>query len=424
MKNKLFTILGTLVMVAAFFVSCATSLPITVNHPPLMDTNGIERLVVLPFEGSGNRGQIASTLTSMFREKISGTNTFQLVEPVTYRPNAGLADAIFTGTITNYTVEDGERTVKRRDMLVPVYDRKVSLEFTYRIVRDRDGTIIGERRISGSRTITEDDPANLQAGESLAKAIAEGELRDFNREIVPWTSQEKLTLDKETSKDKAVKDRMKEAESLVKAGNLKPAQDAYATIYEETGSLAAGYNHAIVTQALDGLDAAISAMSALVSATGYTKARTELTRLQGFRGENTAAAANLTGTSAQDVAIKNAADALIARLPAGSRVSLLNISTSERDRVDVVIREVTAALLKTGNITVLDRDNLQVIEAEKQYQASGDVSDDSYVSIGHMLGVETIVTFSISGSGSQRKLAIKTVSVETGAVLDNTLTEI
>ena len=185
MKNKLFTILGTLIMVATFFVSCSTSLPITVNHPPLMNTDGIERMVVLPFEGSGNRGQIASTLTNMFREKISGTGTFKLVEPVTYRPNADLADAIFTGTVTNYTVEEGERTITRRvgqtQVLVPVYDRKVSLEFTYRIVRDRDGTIIGERKISGTRTDTQEDPARLQAGEAIAKDIAEGELRNFNR---------------------------------------------------------------------------------------------------------------------------------------------------------------------------------------------------------------------------------------------------
>ncbi|MDR1257214.1 MAG: CsgG/HfaB family protein, partial [Spirochaetaceae bacterium] len=102
---------------------------------------------------------------------------------------------------------------------------------------------------------------------------------------------------------------------------------------------------------------------------------------------------------------------------------LLNVSASEKDTVDVVIREITDSLVRM-NITVLDRQNLQLIEAEQLYQASGMVSDDSYVSIGKMLGVETIVTFSITGQGSQRKLAIRSVSVETGRLLYSDSTDI
>jgi hypothetical protein len=52
------------------------------------------------------------------------------------------------------------------------------------------------------------------------------------------------------------------------------------------------------------------------------------------------------------------------------------------------------------------------------------VSDDAYVSIGKMLGVETIVTVSITGSGSQRKLTTRSISVETGKVLYSDSTEI
>jgi hypothetical protein len=397
-----------------------------------MDTNGIERLVVMPFEGAGDRRQIASSLTNIFRNKINGTGKFKLVEPFAYKPNEGMADAIFTGTVIGYTVRDSSRVETRAGkgsdgktvkVQATVYERKVSLEFTYRMIRDRDGTIIGERTISGTMTDSNDNWSDLRPGDSMAKSIAEGRLGDFNREIVPWSSQEKLTLDKETSRDKSLKSRMKEANALVKAGNLKAAQDAYAKIYAETNSLAAGYNHAILAQPLDGLDAAISLMSALADATGYPKAHAEVSRLIGFRSQNAAAAANQTGASAQDLAIKNASAKLIAALPAGSRVSLLNISTTARDRVDVIIREITTSLMASG-ITVLDRQNLESINAEKQYQASGEVSDDSYVGIGHMLGVETIITFSIAGSGSQRKLAIKSVSVETGAVLYNALTEI
>jgi hypothetical protein len=401
----------------------------------MMDTNGIERLVVRPFEGSGNRRQVAEVLTLIFRDKINGTGVFKVVDYTGYRPNMGMADAFLTGTVTVYTVEDGsheeKRTQKTSDgqsvqVQVTVYDRKVSLEFTYRIVNDRDGTVVrnGERQISCTASDSKENRADLQSGLSLARSAAEAVLGTFNREVVPWTSTESLKLEKESSKDKTLKARMKEADALVKAGNIKTAQEAYAQIYADTGSPAAGYNAAILAQPLYGLDAAISRMSSLANATGFDKARTELARLERFRSENAAAAANQTGTSARDLAVRKASNGLIAALPAGSRVSVLNISGSETDTVDVAIREITDALVATGKITVLDRQNLKAIEAEKQYQSSGNVSDDAYVAIGKMLGVEIIVTVSITGSGSQRKLTVRSMSVETGKVLYSDSTEI
>jgi hypothetical protein len=433
MKGKGFFLLGALIM-AAFFVSCVTSIPITVDHPPQMDTNGIERLVIRPFEGSGDRQQVAEALTLIFRSKISGLGVFKVVEHTGYTPNTGMADAYLTGMVSNYTVKDGSHQVKRTrrtsdgqtvQVEVTVYDREVAIEFTYRIVSDRDGTVIrnGERRISNKVSESKDNRSELSSPLDMAKRAAEGALSTFNREVVTWTSTENLKLEKETSKDKALKTRMKETEKLVKT-SVKAAYDAYSKIYEETGSMPAGYNAALLALPLEGLDVAIAQMSKLVNDTGYNKARTELARLEMFRSENTAAAANLTGTSARDLAIRKASDGLIAALPADSRVSLLNISASEKNTVDVVIREITDSLIATGKITVLDRQNLQVIEAEKQYQASGSVSDDAYVSIGKMLGVETIVTVSITGSGSQRKLTIRSLSVETGRVLYSDSTEI
>jgi curli biogenesis system outer membrane secretion channel CsgG len=432
-KEKVLFLLSTLVTV--FFVSCATSIPITVNHPPLMDTNGIERLVIRPFEGSGDGRRVAEALTLIFRDKINGTGTFKVVEHAGYTPNKGLADAILTGIVTGYKVEDSSHKVKRTrkgcngesyEVDVTIYDRKLSLEFTYRIINDRDGTVVrnGERTISCTASDSNEKHSDLQSGLSLAKSAAEGELANFNREVVPWTSTESLKLEKESSGNSAIKARMKEADALVKAGNVKAAQEAYAQIYAETRSPAAGYNAAILAQPLDGLDTAISLMSALVNDTGYSKARTELARLESFRGENAAAAANQTGTSLRDLAVRKVANGLLAALPAGSRVSLFNISRSETDTVDVAIREIIDILVATGKITVLDRQNLEIIEAEKQYQSSGEVSDDAYVSIGKMLGVETIVTVSITGSGAQRKLTVRSMSVETGTVLYSDSAEI
>jgi hypothetical protein len=425
MKNKFLWVMFTIA--AAFIVSCATSIPISVRHPPKMDTNGIERLVLIPFSGMGYQQQVVAGLTATFREKISGMGVFKIVEAVAYQP--GAADAIFTGEVTGYTVQDGSHQVNRKakdgkTVQVTIYDRRVSLAFTYRLIRGRDGVVIGSRNVTAEASDSAEESAGtLKPGVSMAMDAARARLGDFNRELAPWTSMERLVLDKETSKDKVLKKRMKEAASLVKAEQYKAAQEAYTTIYAETGSVVAGYNRAILAHPLDGLEAAISLMSELYSATGYAKASTELDRLRGFLNENARAAANKTGVSQQTIAIQKASEGLAAILPAGSRVSLLNISKSEKNMVDVIIRDITAFLMNK-DITVLERENLSLIKAEQQYQASGEVSDESYVGIGHMLGAETIVTFFITGSGYQRKLTIKCVSVETGKVLYNGSTEI
>jgi hypothetical protein len=141
MKNRLFwTMLS--VVVAASIVSCATSIPISVSHPPKMDTNGIERMVVVPFKGSGDWQQIAAQLTTIFRERINGLGTFKMVDASAYQPGTGAVDAVFTGDVTGYSVQDGSHQVdrKRSDgqiVKVTVYDRKVSLGFTYRLIRER-----------------------------------------------------------------------------------------------------------------------------------------------------------------------------------------------------------------------------------------------------------------------------------------------
>jgi hypothetical protein len=425
MKNKVFGTMLTFV-VLAFIVSCATTIPVSVNHPPDWKTDGVERITVAPFMGSGDRQQIAEGLTREFRNKIGELGTFSVVDYSTYQK--GTVDAIFTGEVTNFGVKNKSHQVERKTregqtVKVTIYDREVPFGFTYRLIRDRDGEVLGSDTLNITASDSKENESDLDSAVDIAFKALPINLRDFNKKLVPWTSSEKLVLDKETSKDKALKTRMKEAAALVKAGGYKAAQSEYAKIYAETNSLAAGYNQALLAQPLDGLEAAISLMSALESATGYRKASIELARLRRFLSEDQSATGSTAGESLQTIAIKKALAGLDAVIRAGSRISLINISKSDKELTDIVIRDISPDLIK-NNITVLERENLALIEAEKNFQASGEVSDESYVSIGKMLGVETIVTFSISGSGHQRKLTVKAVSIETGKVTYNDSTEI
>jgi hypothetical protein len=133
-------------------------------------------------------------------------------------------------------------------------------------------------------------------------------------------------------------------------------------------------------------------------------------------GEQLAAQQRAEGRPLEEVAIEQASRELLAKLPAGSRVSLVDTSRVKTALLDSVIGGIFDNLV-TGGITVLDRENQRLIDMEKQYQLSGDVSDNTVVSVGHALGLTSIILCSIDGEGRQRRLRVRAVSVETGEII-------
>jgi hypothetical protein len=51
------------------------------------------------------------------------------------------------------------------------------------------------------------------------------------------------------------------------------------------------------------------------------------------------------------------------------------------------------------------------------FQSSGEVDDDSAVSIGKLLGANVVITGSISGSDSMRRLRLKALNVQTAEIV-------
>jgi hypothetical protein len=48
---------------------------------------------------------------------------------------------------------------------------------------------------------------------------------------------------------------------------------------------------------------------------------------------------------------------------------------------------------------------------------SGEVSDESAVSFGNEIGVDTIVTYAVTGTGNLRRLVVRAISVEKSTVV-------
>jgi hypothetical protein len=421
-----------LLFVALGLGACATSIAVQVTKPPNMDTSGIERIAVMPFSTTGFTTldrQVAQELTSAVREIVLRTGHFTLVDEADVARRQSMreslvayVDGILTGEITSLQVNDSskvEPSKNKDEEPTIIWTREVSLSFVYRISRARDNSVIAQViKSDRSSSISYDTKDYLEDPFSTARQLIQYQLSNLARDIAPWTIQERRTLAQETSKDKALKQRMKDAERLVKEGSYRAALNAFSAIYTETGSFAAGYNTAIMTEIVDSLPEAITLMRRLENATSNPKAASELARMQRTLAETETVATKFAEPSGVvDSAIKQAAQEILARLPAGSKVSLLKVSTVDADLMDYVIAELSTVLINAEGISLVDRQNREVLEAEQRFQLSGAVDDESAVSIGHLLGVDTLVMCSITGSGSLRRLVVQMLSVETGELV-------
>jgi hypothetical protein len=400
LKLSMFAAIGTAIV--STLGSCATYVPIKSVRPPTIDTSGIQRLAIKPFEnksgvGGPNSAQLTRYMTETAERLIKSTGKFTIVAPTD--PNA---DGVFIGEMRSFASKDTQERIEKKDKegniyIEITYSRNVYLEFSYSVISSRTdmpvGTIVkqGSNGSSGSGA-----SANLTDTLTLAKSIVDSQLRSLTRDIVPTIVSTDRQLMNETSKNKELKRRMKAALAFVKNGNYEEAIRQYDEVYGEYGSAAAGTNAAILRESIAS-DAA---------------ARAELNRLF-----------NDTGGLAER-AVKNAIDTLNSKLPSGSNIMIMKTNSTERNMLEYVVNQMTKNIVQEGKLKVVDRSNQALIDAELQYQLSGNVDDNSMVSIGHQLGVQYIVVCWISGAKSLRRLNQKVLDVKTALIIDQSDFEI
>jgi len=397
------------IIIASALGACATYVPIKSVRPPTIDTSGIQRLAIKPFTnrtwtGGSDSAQITRYLTETAEQLIKSTGKFTIVAPTD--PNA---DGVFTGEVRSFVIKVSQEKTEKKDKdgkpyTVITYNREVQLEFSYSVISSRTdlpvGTVVkqGYNRSGGSQTIDK-----LTDTLVLARGIVDSQMRGFTKDIVPTIVSVNRQLMNETSKDKYLKQRMKEALVFVKNRQYEEAARQFDQIYSEYGNTAAKTNAGILRESI---------ASDIAS-------RTELDRL--FNDSNGLA----------DKAVKNALDRLNLKLPSGANIMIMKVSSAERNifasqssrsnessLLDYAVNQMTMNIIQAGRNKVVDRSNQTLIDAEMQYQLSGSVDDNSMVSIGHQLGVQYIVTCWISGEKSLRRLNQKIMNIETAQIID------
>jgi TolB-like protein len=122
-------------------------------------------------------------------------------------------------------------------------------------------------------------------------------------------------------------------------------------------------------------------------------------------------------TTGIEGAINRAIGSLINDLPSNKSIAVLSVSSRDREAATFVIDELEFQLVDSRQFKVVDRKTLDAVRSEQNFQLSGDVDDNSAVSIGKMLGADIVITGSISGTGTIQRLTIKALDVQTAQIL-------
>jgi hypothetical protein len=120
--------------------------------------------------------------------------------------------------------------------------------------------------------------------------------------------------------------------------------------------------------------------------------------------------------SRTDAALGRMSEKFISSLPENATIAVLSIAAGERDTAAYIAEELEFRLVESGKFRVVDRKSLEVIRAEQNFQMSVEVSDESAVSIGNLLGANIVITGAVSGSANTRRLTLKALDVQTAEI--------
>ena len=283
--------IAILVLLVFTFTGCGpTRVPVEVDRLPTLNTAGIKRIAVMPFEANEPAYiSLALYATSIATEKVRETEHFTLVDAsevmrIQRRRQSveNYVDAMFIGRIIRTVTENESKTSQSKDkegniINSTTYYTKVGVEFSYSIKMARDGRLIGPILRKGvASTFSE---AGYPSADELLRAALISQMAFIRQDIAPYKSKEMRTIAEDKTGDDAVKAEMKEALTHVKAKNFKLALQAYLGIYERYKSPAAGENASIIYEALGDTESALRIMQRVYDDTGNPTAQLAIARL-------------------------------------------------------------------------------------------------------------------------------------------------
>jgi len=115
-------------------------------------------------------------------------------------------------------------------------------------------------------------------------------------------------------------------------------------------------------------------------------------------------------------AIQQTAEKISAKLPAQSRVVILSFDSYNTELSNYIMRELAGSLFN-NKIEVADRQSLEYIYRELNFQISGDVSDESAQAIGKFLGAQLVISGVLTDVEDAYRFRTSAIQAETAAFL-------
>jgi TolB-like protein len=120
-----------------------------------------------------------------------------------------------------------------------------------------------------------------------------------------------------------------------------------------------------------------------------------------------------SSSSELDRAIANAAKIINSLLNEGARIAVVSFDSPSERLSEYSIDELNAQLSKEYKFDLVERQYLDLVRKELNFQLSDEVSEESAQSIGKMLGAQYIITGSFQRADKVWKMRTTTIHVET-----------
>ncbi|MDR0656441.1 MAG: penicillin-binding protein activator LpoB [Treponema sp.] len=117
-----------------------------------------------------------------------------------------------------------------------------------------------------------------------------------------------------------------------------------------------------------------------------------------------------------DEAIQASAKEIGERLQKDTRIAVLNFNSSSPRMATYVIEELNNAIVNDGRLIAVDRQRLDLIRQELDFNDSGEVSNASAQQIGRMVGAQMIVSGSLNLVGGSYRFRVQALEVESAAM--------
>jgi TolB-like protein len=120
-----------------------------------------------------------------------------------------------------------------------------------------------------------------------------------------------------------------------------------------------------------------------------------------------------------DRAIDTQGNYLLNQIPQNSIIAIIGISSGSEDLSKYITESLTSYMIynSVSNIKVVERVAMPILQKEINFQYSGAVDDEFMVSLGKMVGANTVIAGTIYSIGKDLRFNIRAIEIETSYII-------